>query len=291
MKILLDSVLHTLPKEKLIIYENNEYINYLFNSITEYTGKKKTNTILMDDEGDSLDRNEILLITISDISLIRQYLSMSAKSIFKDFLFNTIIDNDDMFLSVYKALDSLQESLSDSGFIKLKKLMFDGIENYCDFNKEEISIKSILNIYSLSLENLTESEVCIVYLNMMTKINKEKYLIFNFKELNIDKTMLNWINNLNENAQIFIANNCIYNIQLFENINFSILVLKNHYDLEVVDVSMCYFDKYLFAFLPIISRNLDYLEEKIANINKIYNQNDQNILVKFNNNMPETSFT
>ncbi|MFV0255031.1 MAG: hypothetical protein ACK5G7_02760 [Erysipelotrichaceae bacterium] len=291
MKIVINNISHRFPQENRIIYENNEYINNLFSFINEYSEKKKTNIKLLDEDNDIIDKSDISIIRIIDLSLIRQYLSMSAKSVFKEFLLNTMNENDEMFLSTYQAIDMLQDSLSDKGFIRLKKLMFEGVENECGFNKEEISVSSILNIYALSLEQLSETEICIVYLNMMIKIYCDKNIIIDINRLNIDKTFINWINKLKKNIKIFISNDCICNIQIFSESNFVLLMLKNRYDIEIIEVNRNYFDKYLFAFLPIITRNLKYLEEKTVNINKMYNQNDQNILVKFDEHTPEIVFT
>lgn len=291
MKIKIENDEHTFIDETRIIYKNNKYTQYLFGLIDEYVKKNNSNVMLYDNNGEAINKKELTITKVSDIQNIKQMISMSAKSIYKNYLMETINENDKMFLSIYQALESLQDCFTDIGFIKVKKILFKGINTDFNFDKNKVGVKGIINMFELDLEELTDCEVCIIYLNLFIKINQDRHIIINFSNIDIDATLVKWISKLDNNIQVFVSNDSISDIKLFNNSDFYLLVMNEKNYIENVYINKKHFELFLFALLPIISNNIQYLSEKIININKLYSKNSENILVKFEQQVLETTCT
>ncbi len=290
MKIWIEKEVHEFPDDNRIIYDENEYMATLFDSIQTIQTKKKNNMKLMDENNEAIDSKEIHYICVDDIALIRQYISMNSKSQIKEYMVNTILENDTSFLSMYKAIELIRESISDSGFVRMNKKILSGVINDCEIKKTEIEVEKLVNFYNFDLEKLTDSEICMIYLNLMSVIHEGKRMIINIKELNINRIFLEWMKKLDDSIQILISNKQVLELDLFDD-SFSILSMKNIDAVECVGIEKNHFHSFLFGFLPIATKNRCYLEEKISKINRFYYEKDRNILVYFDTMCTQTTFT
>lgn len=282
---------YILPDENRIIYKDNEYIHSLFKRLKEYTSSKRTNINILDNDGDKISSKDLIYIPVDNISLVKQYLSMTAKSIYKQYLINTIADNDKMFISIYEALDLLQAAFTDSGFAKLKSILFRGVKSQIEFYQDKINVMMIVDLFELNIEKLTDTELCIVYLNMLLKMHQGKRIIINVNKIQLDKDFLDWHLGVSENMQLFISNNIIHEVAIFKEFSFDILLLKNQDEIEYLEMNKSYFHTFLFALLPVVMVNLQYLAKKIININQFYYESNQNILITFDTNTLKSDFT
>ncbi|MFV0379957.1 MAG: hypothetical protein ACK5KQ_03940 [Anaerorhabdus sp.] len=291
MKIWCDKEIYDLPNNDRIIYDNNDYMIKIFKLLDEYINSKRSNINIIDNNGDKISKDDIFYININDISKIKQYLSITSKSIYKDYLIETIKENDKMFLSIYESLNLLRDSITDIGFIKIKSILFNGVENKVDFYQNRITVKEIANLFELNIEELTDVDICIIYLNMMSKLNKGKRIIVNLTSCIISKQLLKWQAQTTDNLQMFISNDIINKVDIFDMYKFNILVLNNKEDIEYLEINKKYFETFLFSLLPIVTSNIQFLAQKIININKIYYESNQNILISFDTNTLDITFT
>ena len=152
MKIVTDESTYIIPiiDNKNIIVTNgykDDLINCMY---TYFVSKKKTKCIIYDDDGQTINMNEISFIYIpKDISLDNN-LELKAKTIMNNEISEIIKNNPEQFLSIDNIRKDLHELESDKGMIKIRKILSKGLNQMINIEQKEMNVNSLLQMLSIT---------------------------------------------------------------------------------------------------------------------------------------------
>ncbi len=271
-----------ISESRLSIVDYGSDFQKIFNSMYLYfENKKGSNCNVLDVENDVIEKKDISVIYVDGNDLTSGLIQGNSKSVLKNYLEEVMLNNDMMFINVYKALENLRSSFTDIGFIKLKEKLLNGIERKTNFIKEDINLTNISQILKLDLNDYSKTEILLMYLNIIIESNKDKKIYIILGNIVLDDTVIDWLKIKQENLSLIIDNKSIEDIHIFESIDLEIIKQNNDSYIEEISLSNTFKLDYLYSIMQTTRKNINFQSEKIKKLCNIYSEKHQNFKLTF----------
>lgn len=281
MKIVSDNNTFIIPlinKKTILVFK--EYKREIIDCLSTYfLSNKKTKCIVYDDDGIKISTNEINLIYLPDDLSLNNNLSLNLKTIMNQEISEIINENPEKFLSIDRIRKELSELITDEGIIKLNKIMENGISEPLQVVFKGLNINTMLQMFEIENELLTESQKQIIIINLLLYVHRNEINIV-LLDKNIDYNTVNWINSNKENTYFVIDNESLTNY--YE--GFDIVVLSNQ------DHMICYEDTddriQVISYMNhnLIKTNMSLQKDKNVEIFDQYNDQTSTIFIQNSSN-------
>lgn len=259
------------------ILVTSDYKKDLIDCLENYfTNKKKNKAIIKDEEDEVITIKEFNFIYIPFEKNIESNFVFKGKTLMNSEVSEIISENQEYFQSIEMIRTGFYELLTDKGLFTLRKILSRGLDNTIDVELENFDITSILQMFSIDTEQLSEPEKYIILYNLLLYTNRSENNIV-YIDFPIDDKTLSWINsNTNEKNYFFLDNESL-TLSNIENV--PIIKLSNKEFLETVKINQKDIHCLTYIFHSFFSRNLIYQTQKNIELYRLFEDKNSTFLI------------
>lgn len=277
MKIVSDNDIFIIPlKSKKTLLVTNNYKEKIIDLLKSYfVSKKKSKCIIYDEDGTIINMDDVNFIYLENTISYDNNFNLKQKTILNDELIEIIRNNEREFKTIDDIRNSLFMLKEDKGIKEFEKILSYGLNTNIKISFDNFDLGSLVQMYCIDSEDIDESTMQIVLLNMMLYVNRYKVNVV-LLDKNINNETLKWIDMLNDNTYVFIDNENIYGN--YDNLDFMILSNKDHLITEENTNDTIKVLSYMNH--QFIKDNLTFQNEKNIKILSEYNDSESTFFIK-----------
>ncbi len=208
-----------------------------------FTNHQKVNATFYEDDEEIINSDKYYMINFQNLKNISEYTKEIEKEL-QNFLELILVENEEYFKSVFEYISNINQLKNDRGFIKLARIMLEGIQfeekEYFEYKK--MKLKDICKLIIFSIQSLSTTEKILVYINVLIFKNKNKTCLVYIDDIN--NQIINWYNKINnENIKLLINNDKLTkNIEYLKFAKVSITKIEsNNKQLISTDINEVYY--------------------------------------------------
>ena len=259
---------------------SSPYIDDIVQSLTSYfVAKKKNKCVVIDEDGDLVKNDDVSFIYLPKSDDLTSLFNLKPKTLINNEIINFISNNQEMFKSIEKLRNDLNEILTDQGMFSIKKIMQKHINENIEFVIDDFDLSRILQLISIENDELTVQKQFMIVYNLLIYLNRKNFCII-YIDFDIDKDTLNWINATKQSNILFLINSNSFQTLPNDEIDY-LLIVSNDDFLENVEVDYSQRKDMLYCFHPYILKNFEFQTEKNKQIIMDFQDKKTSFLIKF----------
>lgn len=290
MKVKTEVATYHLPVEHgVCVLAGEEKFNLVW-YLEKYLSKgKKTESIVLDDDGGLIDYKNVAFISFSQLNDLTNIFQFKPKTYLNEEIGLFIEKNQEMFASIERIRGLLYELLTDKGFFKLYEILTKNSKINFKFQINDFSVERLLQSLCIDIECLSLEEQMILLYNLDLYINKNKFCIV-YIDHEITEITLDWIASLNKNDFLVLINNeRINTFQKNNYIDYFLLVTDQDFVVKT-NCNETEVNDYIYCFHPHTLKNIAYQSEKNQRIINKYLLDKSTFLMEITHNNSSKSF-
>lgn len=266
------------------IIVNNQYKDEFIDCLNSlFAGKRKSKTIILDEEENRVDEKMCNFIYIPYISNIESNFIFKSKSVFNTELTQFISQNPKQFQSIDNIRNSLYNLLTDSGMYVFTKIINMGItDKYISVSMNDFDISNMLSMLKIGIEAINKIDKFKVLYNLYLYIHRNDINII-YLDFPIDDNAIEWINYWKSESNIFLLDNeCIQSTKIDQLELCAMIKLSNKDFKEEFEINISNLQSISYLFHDLVIRNMNQQSEKNKRLFDLFKNESTTFFIKFN---------